>query len=432
MLHHGAVYTVVMARLIARHAGVWSQNDAGHNLTRNVLACPPAECLQYSCPSFAFQHQGLQSCDIDTANAPVGTVYKITFMVHTNTHPAATSTVSRLVRVVSPCQEDEVYCPSALTACGTADCTARTALEAVNNRDASGSPADGAWYQELQFPPGVLSVLHTDSARSTITDASVRSVQIAVPAGQPLPMELGVCAVSTAQQDNSDCGVLWGTEDMTPRPDLRLTSYVAVPGASAPACTKAALTEGRCPPGVYTVVYHAELNGQPASDEVHVMVRVDEPLATASVSATAQVQLPSDLSAETLAAIRDALSGTTDAFSPVLHQAQAMVTNAAAAAMSGTAAAGLASKLDATLYLPDAGSGLSVRSTALAGGDIQLQVRACTSQMLLPACMCRPASLEWHVHLQHGHAWPRGLWCLDLMHPGPLPSTASSAICRLR
>jgi hypothetical protein len=118
-------------------ATAWDMEDG--DLSKHILSCPPSSCKLFNCPGHESFRKGLSGCGIDTVNAPVGTLFFLTFTVSDLAIPPATSEVVRLITVASPCREGQIYCPnlakSALStgehACGTTECISRAAIVAL-------------------------------------------------------------------------------------------------------------------------------------------------------------------------------------------------------------------------------------------------------------------------------------------------------------
>ena len=55
-------------------AGATAEGPGGQDLSNQVLACPPAACLPYGCPSYTFAKLGISACGVNTS-VPVGTTY---------------------------------------------------------------------------------------------------------------------------------------------------------------------------------------------------------------------------------------------------------------------------------------------------------------------------------------------------------------------
>jgi hypothetical protein len=79
------------------------------NLTSSIIVPTGTHsCLQYGCPNFKFVNKGIQG-NVNM-NAPVGTVFDITYYVFDSASPPHMVFVNRTVTIVSPCAEGENYC----------------------------------------------------------------------------------------------------------------------------------------------------------------------------------------------------------------------------------------------------------------------------------------------------------------------------------
>jgi hypothetical protein len=95
--------------------------------------------MVFNCPGHESHRKGLSGCGIDTVNAPVDTIFFLLFTVSDFSFPPATSTAQRIIKVVSPCEESEIYCPDLAKpahptgehACGTTECVSRAAILAL-------------------------------------------------------------------------------------------------------------------------------------------------------------------------------------------------------------------------------------------------------------------------------------------------------------
>ena len=81
------------------------------NLTNAIVTCPPNSCLPVGCPRHAYIKKGIQGCGIDALTAEPGTEYELSFQVWDRSVPPKSATVTRNIRVISPCDEQETYCP---------------------------------------------------------------------------------------------------------------------------------------------------------------------------------------------------------------------------------------------------------------------------------------------------------------------------------
>jgi hypothetical protein len=78
----------------------WDEEDG--DTSKRILSCPPIFCISFNCPGHELFRKGLSGCGIDTLNAPVGTVFVLTFTVSDYSFPPATSEVLRRIIVVLP------------------------------------------------------------------------------------------------------------------------------------------------------------------------------------------------------------------------------------------------------------------------------------------------------------------------------------------
>ena len=120
-------------------AGATARDEEDGDLSERILSCPPMSCMNFGCPGHELSRKGLSGCGIDTVRAPVGTWFSLNFTVFDLHIPAATTNVQRIVLVVSPCSQEEVYCPELARpdhptgqhACGSSDCASRAAILAL-------------------------------------------------------------------------------------------------------------------------------------------------------------------------------------------------------------------------------------------------------------------------------------------------------------
>jgi hypothetical protein len=55
--------------------------------------------------------KGIQGCGVDTITGEPGTEFKLPFVVWDRHAPAKNATAERIIRVISPCRSQELYCP---------------------------------------------------------------------------------------------------------------------------------------------------------------------------------------------------------------------------------------------------------------------------------------------------------------------------------
>ncbi|KAK3237812.1 hypothetical protein CYMTET_52134 [Cymbomonas tetramitiformis] len=100
------------------------------NLTAEILSCPPPCVTAVACSGHRFrphgegaEAKGIQGC-LNTS-AEVGTMFQLDFVVYDFNYPAASSTVSRYITIVSTCDIGEFYCDGV---CSPLDCAERDSL----------------------------------------------------------------------------------------------------------------------------------------------------------------------------------------------------------------------------------------------------------------------------------------------------------------
>lgn len=70
----------------------------------------------------------MQGCGIDGISAPVGTTWKLPFIVFDSHMPAAQASLTKTITLLAPCPSfADVYCPGAAAACGSTPCSLREA-----------------------------------------------------------------------------------------------------------------------------------------------------------------------------------------------------------------------------------------------------------------------------------------------------------------
>jgi hypothetical protein len=122
---------------VSAGATAWDEEDG--DVSKHILSCPPISCMPFNCPGHESFRKGLSGCGIDTVSAPVDTVFSLVFTTSDLNFPPATSEVVRLITVVSPCGQGQMYCPGLAKpahatgelACGTTDCISRAAIIAL-------------------------------------------------------------------------------------------------------------------------------------------------------------------------------------------------------------------------------------------------------------------------------------------------------------
>ena len=85
-------------------------DDQDGDLTSQLITCPPDPCLAVGCPQHAFTKKGIQGCGIDTVSSSPGSEFTLTFVVWDRHVPPMMATADRVIRVMSPCSVNELYC----------------------------------------------------------------------------------------------------------------------------------------------------------------------------------------------------------------------------------------------------------------------------------------------------------------------------------
>ena len=162
--------------------GVQSTVPVALDITKQVVVCPPMDCLKYGCSakelrSHLFSVKGLKGCGIDTLAAE-GTHYEIDFWVWDSGSPVLNATVTRTLVLTKPCTS-----ASAPYACSDAN----------GNLSCSGSPCEStAKFLPPASPSLAVALLPNDKP-------------VYVRYGAPAPFYLGACP-NLSQQ--SACGAV--------------------------------------------------------------------------------------------------------------------------------------------------------------------------------------------------------------------------------
>lgn len=299
----------------------YDQEDG--DITHRVLACPPTSCLARGCRGHELHTKGLAGCGVDTENAPVGAVFDITFTVFDMNRPAASASLFRLVTVISPCAQTQLYCPDSAVKCADAPCDLRDVMEES---------------EETFSPPELvvdLSGVPADSAQLLSGDGT-RTLSIWGLCGNSLPVDFThICSESGVAQKPS--GVLWTSTHCQAVTDSNSNvcavsiqqegSSGAVPtvaiireesacdedsvsGCDTVHCSLAAIAGGRCSPSrqVFTLHVLDESSSASATSELQEL-RVEVSVLNTIASATAAIS--ANVSADSLqhAALMSALEG---------------------------------------------------------------------------------------------------------------------------
>lgn len=292
-------------------SGPVATDDEDGVLTDRVLACPPADCLSYGCPGHELQTKGLAGCGVDTVNAPVGTVFNLTFSVFDLNRPAASASLFRLVGVTSPCAQNELYCPDSAVQCADAPCNLRSALEEAEV--ALASPPE--FVVDLSGVPTDIAQLVSGS--STYPTLSIRGM-----CGSPLPVdftnicsELGPAQKPTGQQlwrsqlcktGTDPCTVSVQQEvstgtvpTVTIIREERACDQDSVSGCNKATqhCSLAAVAAGHCSPSLQRFTMHA-LHEQSSDSPGSVLQQMSVDAMVLSVVANAAVVVHANVSAD--------------------------------------------------------------------------------------------------------------------------------------
>lgn len=71
---------------------------------------------------YKFTEQGISLCAVNTSK-PVGTTFKVTFMVFDLSIPSKNASVTRTIQIVNPCDTDQYLCDDGT--CSNVACSVR-------------------------------------------------------------------------------------------------------------------------------------------------------------------------------------------------------------------------------------------------------------------------------------------------------------------
>jgi hypothetical protein len=220
------------------------------DLTDGIVTCPPMQCRPQGCPAHRYSVKGIKGC-VDTTSARIGEEFVINYQVWDKGVPSKSTTASRVLRIVSPCATNEIFCDGLPTIlqCGTLACGARASL--VDNSDSLLPP-------ELQL----------------VTPLAAKSNELTVPCGLRPPMALEPCR-GQASASPTMCGV----DAVDPSRNsnvavlrsntiLDASSNCTLAGAANGTCVMCPLgliEHGKCPASSYKLVYSVlNSEGMPA------------------------------------------------------------------------------------------------------------------------------------------------------------------------
>jgi hypothetical protein len=283
-------------------AGATAVDAQSGDITDAVLACPPASCLPLGCPGHEFAAKGLQGCGVDTADAPIGTQFTVTFVVMLRGPPVLTANATRTLVVASPCSPGDTYCPEVNTAqqCGSSPCATRAALLAI--ADAHNPP-----FYSLQFD--------SRAPASAIQNATgVLTLSMTAPCGTA-PVPLAFCAAAVP-----GCGVhLTPDIDASDASALRLLS--SAPLSPAPTCMAAHITNGTCSGGSHLFQFRALRGTQNASDVAAISINIGHRLVELQVQSTLEWLVGGAVPGATLKDVTSAFNGLSGMLDPALRAA---------------------------------------------------------------------------------------------------------------
>jgi hypothetical protein len=232
--------------------GATASDPESGNLTAAVVTCPPAACLPLGCPLHKFTLKGIKGCGVDTVTAAVGTEFWVQFVVWDGGAPPERASAWRVVRVVTPCEAGETYCPDAPAEhqCGTLDCAARSALLALVGPEEQ--------QPRITFTPPL-----TAAASGSATGGADDPVAAAAPCGERPGVAVAPCM--GAAPDFALCGVdVAGPGGVVPQAQLRerlvmdsrgSCAVEAIANGTCAVCPQSVLLSGLCTPSMYNITY---------------------------------------------------------------------------------------------------------------------------------------------------------------------------------
>ena len=289
------------------------------NLTTHVLACPPQECLPFGCPGHELYVKGLAGCGVDTASAPVGATFNITFTVFDHHRPPGYASIQRTLTIAaSPCPAGQFYCPAATDSiCSPIPCF----LLDGGDLDVSLEPPH--IYLDLHnVPTGSVELLSPLSDSPEIVGGLVRPSAIRVwgVCGWALPVSLtavcGARSTDTCAHNAAQCALRVQKENAAPlaavvsfvsdsegesgcaldllQQELNFESSAnaTLPDRQCLGCSAPLAMQGQCEPSWYSMTMHGidtltGEHGAPMETEVAVMPAVARAQLRAQVAITA-------------------------------------------------------------------------------------------------------------------------------------------------
>ena len=217
------------------------------DLTARIVTCPPDSCIAAGCAGHEFVRKGINGCGVNTTHGAIGAEFKLVFQAWDDGVPAKSATVTRLIRVVSPCAKNEIYCDGLPGfECGTLACGVRAGIAAQY-------PSAQAPVLELLTP--LVATLAAPRARRALR----------VPCGMEAPLLLNPCRGGAVPPvgcgvDTRDPGGASDASELRARTVLDVESNCTLDGVRAGTCAlcaPAVVVAGGCPPSSYQYTYVA-------------------------------------------------------------------------------------------------------------------------------------------------------------------------------
>lgn len=280
-------------------------------MTQRVLSCPPAACMAFGCPGHEFHGQkGIQGCGLNTATAPIDTVFQLNFTVFDLGAPPQSASITRVLRVISPCAAGETYCPDLQEACAAAKCSTRRSLAAASE------DAEAQSYT-MQFSDKLLpSAVRNDSITAMLMQALPCRTKPALPLAACLHSS-SACVAHLQPAADAAAGIA-------------VSSTLLLPGSGTTdfACTPDIINAGECSGGTHLLQFQAVDGDRNVTNAVQAQVAVGEPLATGNVTVRLGFNASGRLSSELTAAIAEAFRGNSILFNEALLHGEAAVSTA--------------------------------------------------------------------------------------------------------
>jgi hypothetical protein len=212
-----------------------------------ILMCPPSTCnANGGCSGDRVIVKQPSACGIDAANQDIGTTLTLSFVVFNSA--GLSSTVQRVLQIVSPCNATQFYCNGE---CINVDCAVQASIRAPDSAPSPlGSLAAGS--------PTLVLLPYRSFDSSTPWDLSGKNQSIYLQWGVAAPFSLAPCSS-------------WAAANLTSNPSCAAAAYDGQEGDvssfievsnvwsdQASPCTVASITFGSCLPGQYTMQYQVK------------------------------------------------------------------------------------------------------------------------------------------------------------------------------